>query len=218
MLTCKEITEHLTDYMEGRMSFLPRLDFQRHLRTCDGCSAYLQQMATTARTLGKLPSEEAPRSVRDQLLTSFRTTYPASAKAASRGRSFVASLDEWSKLGGWIVGGLVIVAGILLGVVGGESGAGPGPWEKCALIELGAAMIPLVAVGLVAVRSKERLSAGSLVAAATVGAFGGYLFLLTSGCPAAHVIPHALVSHVGGIVLAALFGLGTSRIPVFSHR
>lgn len=72
MLTCRELTEVITDYLEGRMSFMDRLRFRAHIGMCRDCRAYLVQMKHTVRTLGKLPPEAIPPEVRAQLLERFR--------------------------------------------------------------------------------------------------------------------------------------------------
>ena len=72
MLTCKELTELVTDYLEGRQSFLQRMRFEAHLGMCRHCRAYLRQMRDTIQTLGHMPEEPISREMRDQLLDHFR--------------------------------------------------------------------------------------------------------------------------------------------------
>lgn len=72
MLTCRELTELVTDYLEDRLSFMDRLRFRMHLGMCRHCRAYLDQMKQTIRTLGKLPAGAIPPDVRDALFERFR--------------------------------------------------------------------------------------------------------------------------------------------------
>lgn len=72
MLTCKELTELVTDYLEGRQSFLDRMRFELHLGMCRHCRAYLRQMRATIEALGRLPEESIPPEVTQQLLARFR--------------------------------------------------------------------------------------------------------------------------------------------------
>lgn len=72
MLTCRELTELVTDYLEDRLSFVDRLRFRMHIGMCRHCRAYLDQMKHTVRTLGRLPAEEIPSDVRAELLQRFR--------------------------------------------------------------------------------------------------------------------------------------------------
>lgn len=62
----------MTDYLEGRLSFMDRLRFRLHLGMCRHCRAYLDQIKQTIRTLGEVPSEGIPLDVRDALLARFR--------------------------------------------------------------------------------------------------------------------------------------------------
>lgn len=72
MMTCKELTELVTDYLESKLSFLDRVRFQFHIGLCLGCRAYLRQMRQTTRVLGALPAEPIPPDVRKALLERFR--------------------------------------------------------------------------------------------------------------------------------------------------
>jgi anti-sigma factor RsiW len=71
-LTCQEIVELITDYLEAALPDLERVRIEEHLSSCTGCRNYLAQMRQTIHTLGKLPEESIPDSVRDELLTLFR--------------------------------------------------------------------------------------------------------------------------------------------------
>ena len=72
MLTCQELTELVTDYLEGRQSLIERLRFEVHLGMCRHCRAYLRQMKHTVRTLGRLSQDEMPADVSERLLAQFR--------------------------------------------------------------------------------------------------------------------------------------------------
>src|SRR3954463_8755717 len=63
-MTCKEITELVTDYLERRLSLRDRLRVRWHLGFCRFCRAYLRQMRTTIRITGRLPDEPPPRGSR----------------------------------------------------------------------------------------------------------------------------------------------------------
>lgn len=73
MLTCQEVTELVTDYLEGRQSMMQRLRFQMHLGMCRHCRAYLKQMKTTVDTIGRLPNESIPPEMSKEVLDRFRT-------------------------------------------------------------------------------------------------------------------------------------------------
>jgi len=71
MLTCKQLTEIVTDYLEGRMPFMQRVAFHMHLGMCKHCRAYLRSMRMAVKTLGKLPEVSPPPEVREELLRRF---------------------------------------------------------------------------------------------------------------------------------------------------
>jgi anti-sigma factor RsiW len=71
MLTCREITELVTDYAEGRLSFPDRLRFQLHLGLCRNCRAYVRQVRATASALGKLPPPAVPPELEQELMRRF---------------------------------------------------------------------------------------------------------------------------------------------------
>ena len=56
-LTCKELVEVVTDYLEGRLSPAEQLRFEEHVAFCSWCATYLQQMRDTIRVNGTLASE-----------------------------------------------------------------------------------------------------------------------------------------------------------------
>ncbi|MEW6324749.1 MAG: zf-HC2 domain-containing protein [Nitrospirota bacterium] len=83
-MTCKELTELITDYLEGKLAFWDRVRLQWHIGLCAACRAYLRQMRQTIRTLGMLPEEPIPPAVRDELLERFRDWKQARGKPAER--------------------------------------------------------------------------------------------------------------------------------------
>jgi anti-sigma factor RsiW len=48
-MSCQELVELVTDYLEGALEESERARFEAHLEECDGCRAYLAQMRTTVR-------------------------------------------------------------------------------------------------------------------------------------------------------------------------
>jgi len=71
-MSCRELVELVTDYLEDALDPLTRERFVAHLRECDGCAAYVEQMRTTVRVLGEIPEDSLPADVRDRLLDVFR--------------------------------------------------------------------------------------------------------------------------------------------------
>ena len=71
MIDCRNVTELVTEYAEGRLSLADRIRFQLHLGTCRGCRRYVRQMKVTAEALGRLPPPELPPDLRDELIRRF---------------------------------------------------------------------------------------------------------------------------------------------------
>jgi len=72
-VTCKEVVELVTDYIEGRLSEQQRLDVEAHLSLCDPCIVYIEQMRQTIKTLGHVPLESLSDEAKTTLLDAFRT-------------------------------------------------------------------------------------------------------------------------------------------------
>ena len=73
-LTCQEIIEIVTDYIDHAMSPGDEQRFERHLSYCPGCVTYVEQIRETIRLTGQAPREESlPPALREGLLGQFRT-------------------------------------------------------------------------------------------------------------------------------------------------
>ena len=70
-LSCQELVELVTDYLEGALDEPTRRRFDEHLAGCDGCSAYLDQMRETIRMVGRLDKSDFSPDVRAKLMTAF---------------------------------------------------------------------------------------------------------------------------------------------------
>jgi predicted anti-sigma-YlaC factor YlaD len=71
-LTCKEVVEIVSDYLEGALSPDDRARFEEHLAVCDGCTNYVEQMRETIRLSGMLTEEQIPVAQREHLRQAFR--------------------------------------------------------------------------------------------------------------------------------------------------
>jgi len=71
-LTCKELVELVTDYLEGALSSDDKERFETHLAACDGCAAYLQQMRKTIQTIGNLGESLPSHQAKENLLRVFK--------------------------------------------------------------------------------------------------------------------------------------------------
>jgi anti-sigma factor RsiW len=72
-LTCREIVELVTDYVEDALPPDERAHFERHLSYCPGCVTYVEHIRDTIRATGSAPREESlPPEVRAALVAQFR--------------------------------------------------------------------------------------------------------------------------------------------------
>jgi anti-sigma factor RsiW len=71
-LTCRELVELVTDYLEDALDAADRARFETHLRGCEGCGAYLGQMRTTIWAAGHLCERTATPTAMDALRETFR--------------------------------------------------------------------------------------------------------------------------------------------------
>jgi anti-sigma factor RsiW len=71
-LTCRELVELVTDYLEGALTPDERHRFERHLGGCSVCPRYVEQLRTTIRVLGRLGEDDVTEPARSALLEAFR--------------------------------------------------------------------------------------------------------------------------------------------------
>jgi anti-sigma factor RsiW len=71
-LTCREMVELVTDFLEGRLQLADRTRFELHICYCGGCRAYLQQMRALVAAAGKLTEESVSAEAKAALLQAFR--------------------------------------------------------------------------------------------------------------------------------------------------
>ena len=71
-LSCRELVELVTDYLEGSLAPETRSRFDEHLDACEGCRAYVEQMRTTIDLVGSLSEDSVSPEAKDRLLGAFR--------------------------------------------------------------------------------------------------------------------------------------------------
>lgn len=71
-LSCPEMVELLTDYLDGALSPQDTVSFDAHLGRCAGCATYVDQFRETIRATGTLAEGDIDESVMSELLTGFR--------------------------------------------------------------------------------------------------------------------------------------------------
>ena len=70
-LSCRELVELVTDYLEGALSPVDTARFDDHIGRCGACSIYLAQMRQTIEVLGHLPADVLTPEAERDLLEAF---------------------------------------------------------------------------------------------------------------------------------------------------
>jgi anti-sigma factor RsiW len=71
-VTCIELVELVTDYLEGSLPTDDRARFDEHVSGCEGCTMYVEQFRITIRLTGMLTEERIAPDARVALLDAFR--------------------------------------------------------------------------------------------------------------------------------------------------
>jgi anti-sigma factor RsiW len=78
-LTCQQLVEIVTEYLEGTLPPEEQARFEQHLAGCRGCRHYVNQMRQTVQLLGHLSEDTIPPATRTELLDLFRNWKQADA-------------------------------------------------------------------------------------------------------------------------------------------
>ncbi|HVF79270.1 MAG TPA: zf-HC2 domain-containing protein [Solirubrobacteraceae bacterium] len=71
-LTCQEVVELVSDYLDDALTTDQRARVEAHLETCPECTAYLAQLQMTISTLGRLREDDIPGTILNRLVAAFR--------------------------------------------------------------------------------------------------------------------------------------------------
>ncbi len=72
-LSCQELVELVTDYLEGALSPADLRRFEDHLAGCDGCTEYIAQFRRTIELAGTLAPDDLTPEAESALLGVFRS-------------------------------------------------------------------------------------------------------------------------------------------------
>jgi anti-sigma factor RsiW len=71
-IVCQQAVELVTDYLDGALSRRDRRRFERHLRGCPNCSAYLEQIRITIELTGSIEPEDLTPQAREDITELYR--------------------------------------------------------------------------------------------------------------------------------------------------
>ncbi len=71
-MSCKELVELVTEYLEDSLAPSDREQFDAHMSNCVGCTDYLAQMRLTLQLSGRIEEGSLDTAVREELLEAFR--------------------------------------------------------------------------------------------------------------------------------------------------
>jgi anti-sigma factor RsiW len=78
-LTCKDLVELVTDYLDGALTAGELERFEEHLVYCGPCVTHVEQMRETIRVAGALSEDDLDPAVADELLSAFRGWHEGTA-------------------------------------------------------------------------------------------------------------------------------------------
>ena len=71
-LSCQELVELVTDYLEEALDDRDRSAFERHLDGCDGCTEYVAQLRVAIELTGTITLDDFSATAEERLLQAFR--------------------------------------------------------------------------------------------------------------------------------------------------
>ena len=71
-LTCRELVELVTEYLDGGLSRRDRARFDAHIAGCANCTLYLEQFRETIRLTGTLLESDVSPEAEATLLAEFQ--------------------------------------------------------------------------------------------------------------------------------------------------
>lgn len=72
-MTCKELVELVTDYLDGALPPRDVARFEEHIVSCPPCRTHLDQMRRTIEVVGHIPGEALSPAAELDLLEAFRS-------------------------------------------------------------------------------------------------------------------------------------------------
>jgi anti-sigma factor RsiW len=81
-MTCQELVELVTSYLEGALPEPEQRAFEEHVALCAGCERYVDQLRRTIVLLGAVPDDALSEPALQQLVDAFAEwSHPAAPDA-----------------------------------------------------------------------------------------------------------------------------------------
>ena len=71
-MPCQELVELVSAYFDGSLSRSDRRRFRAHIRGCEHCTAYVEQMRLVIEASGRLTEDDIEPEARAELVEAFR--------------------------------------------------------------------------------------------------------------------------------------------------
>lgn len=71
-MPCQELVELVTAYFDESLSRRERRRFRAHIRGCENCTAYVEQMRVMIEVTGRLTEDDIDPAAREELMDAFR--------------------------------------------------------------------------------------------------------------------------------------------------
>lgn len=75
-MTCKEMVEHLSDYLDGDLDAALKETIEAHGGECPPCRAFIRTLRRTVEAVRSLPREPLPPAARRALARALRNARP----------------------------------------------------------------------------------------------------------------------------------------------
>jgi predicted anti-sigma-YlaC factor YlaD len=72
VLTCRDMSELATNYLDGQLGFVRRFGVWKHLRACSACRRFYDQMRRTVALLARLPYAPPPAETEERIIAALR--------------------------------------------------------------------------------------------------------------------------------------------------
>jgi predicted anti-sigma-YlaC factor YlaD len=196
------VSGHVTEELALALVTLPAEDPERalaeaHAQGCTSCRALLEESEAMLRMLDA-----------DHSLPAVSPALKARVRAAVLGEPARARAWQWQP---WALALGTLLSLFMVWLEGQSGELAPALGVRCALFELGGAVLPFALVGAAMLRGVLRPEPLGLALSAMGGALVAQSLLLAE-CPAQGAVAHSALFHFGGVVLAALLGYAGGRM------